>query len=169
MPINLLPRAIRVSPARKIVAVRKRRDGALERQDLQLLLIPPLPGTLGVGAEVALVPDTNTAPAAGKSRLRLLNAASGTGTLDGYVTLPGVDLASIAPAVSGLSPAGPTKYLELEPGTYDVRLTTFGTKTVVIIAGNVTLAVGQVRTFVVLPTRIGGFTTTSVILPDRDP
>ena len=122
------------------------------------------------GVALVVLADTNTAPAAGKARLRLVHAApSAAGAVDVYVTAPNADLAAATPSASNVAFEAASKYLELAAGTYQVRLTATGTKTVTLDAGNVTLAEGQVRTTAALDAAAGGAPLRAVVLQDRNP
>ena len=124
----------------------------------------------GSSADIALLADTNTAPASGKAKLRVAHAAASvTGNVDVYVTAPGADLANATAAASGVAPGKAARYLERDAGTYQVRFTNAGAKTVVLDAGNVTLTAGQIRTVVALDADAGGAPLTAVTLQDRNP
>jgi len=124
----------------------------------------------GSSADIALLADTNTAPASGKAKLRVAHAAASvSGNVDVYVTAPGADLSSATAAASGVAPGKAAKYLERDAGTYQVRFTNAGTKTVVLDAGSIALASGQIRTVVALDADAGGTPLKAVTLQDRNP
>jgi hypothetical protein len=90
-----------------------------------------------------LVPDA-AAPAAGKAIIRVLHASPSAGNVDVYITAPNADLANEQPDVSGVAfNNGTLTTVSLDPGTYRIRLTTAGTKTVKIDKSDVTVAAGQ--------------------------
>lgn len=109
----------------------------------------------------ALFPDMGTlltydrsAPVPGRTKLRVANYAR-VPSVNVYVTAPGTDLATETPTfmIQGLDASD---YLELPAGQYQVRVTPWNTKTVVVDSGILTLGDGQVRTAIALDTRGGG-------------
>ena len=73
------------------------------------------------------------------ARVRVFNAAFNTAGVDVYLTTPGTDIATVGPnfAAVGFKQAVPgsgAESNELEGGTYTLRLTTAGTKTVIFTA-----------------------------------
>jgi hypothetical protein len=59
-------------------------------------------------------------------------------------------------------------YLEAPAGTYQVRVTSTGTKTVVIDSGPLTLATGQVRTAIAVDAPGGGEPFGLLVLDDAN-
>ena len=98
---------------------------------------------------------TDFVPVSGQSGLRVFDAATGT-SFDVYVTAPGADL-GVSSAIN-LSFAGSTNFLGVNGGTVQVRLTPPSSQTVVLDAGNQTLAAGQDYILVIAPAAT--FTTT---------
>ena len=85
----------------------------------------------------------NAAPPAGQASLRLLHASPATaGSVDVYVTAPAADIAMATPAIGNLPFGVHVAPLTLAPGTYRVRVTTTGTKTV-RIDDEIALAAGR--------------------------
>lgn len=83
--------------------------------------------------------------------------------LDVYFTAPGADLAAIAPVMSmdaRYSTYSPLIYFD--PGTWVVRFTNAGSKTVVASTASIAIAAGQVRAVTLQRTAGGGFTTSVV-------
>lgn len=99
-------------------------------------------------------------------KLRVLHEAPTGGSLDVYVTAPLADLTTATPTVAAVTFGTGTSYQVLPSGTYQVRLTTAGTKTVVIDSGPLTLGTADVRTLVVLDADGGGLPLQSVVLAD---
>lgn len=110
--------------------------------------------------------DDNTAPAAGNVRIRAIHGAPSAPAVDIYVTPPGADLAGAAPALSNVGFGDVADYLEAPAGTYQVRVTPTGSKTVVIDSGSLTLASGQVRTAIAVDAPGGGAPFGLVVLED---
>ena len=121
------------------------------------------------GPTLVALSDTNTAPAAGKAKLRVVNAAAAAGNLDVYITAPDADIAAINPTVAALQPEKATLYQVIDAANRRVRLTTAGTKTVVLDVNPVTLAAGQVRTVIALEAAAGGNPLGSLTITDRQP
>ena len=130
-----------------------------------VLLLKP-----GAAASLSVLTDDNSAPAAGKAKLRVGHAAAAiAGNVDIYVTAPDADLATQNPAAAAVQPGKASAYLVRDPGTYRIRFTTPATKTVLFDAGNITLAAGQVRTVLVINSAAGGGAMQAVTLQDRNP
>ena len=80
-----------------------------------------------------------------KARVRSLNASFNAQNVDVYITIPAIDLNSVAPTFGAVgykqaSPASGKDSLDLDGGTYRLRITTAGTKTVIFDSGALTLA-----------------------------
>jgi hypothetical protein len=70
-----------------------------------------------------------------KARVRIVNGDAATGTMDVYITAPGAALESTTPAMAAVasqmpSPATGADSMSLSSGSYQVRLTGAGTKSV---------------------------------------
>ncbi|CAM3309144.1 DUF4397 domain-containing protein [Cupriavidus taiwanensis] len=81
-----------------------------------------------------------------KARVRSLNASFNAQNIDIYVTLPAIDLNSVAPTFAAVgykqaSPASGQDSIDLDGNTtYRLRITPAGTKTVIFDSGALTLA-----------------------------
>jgi hypothetical protein len=80
-----------------------------------------------------------------KARVRSLNASFNAQNIDVYITVPAVDLNSVAPTFGAVaykqaSPASGADSRDFDGGTYRLRITTAGTKTVIFDSGALTLA-----------------------------
>jgi hypothetical protein len=120
------------------------------------------------GEAIAIFPDTNTAAAAGKTRVRVINGAPAAASVDVYVTAADADLANATATLSDVKFEKASKYVEVAKGTSRVRFTTAGTKTVVLDLATVTLPDGGVRTIVLLDADQGGTPLKSITVNDRD-
>lgn len=121
-------------------------------------------------ASLSLLADDNTAPAAGKAKLRVAHAAAAiAGNVDIHVTAPDADLGTRAAAAAGIQPGRASAYLVRDAGTYRIRYTTPGTRTVLFDAGNITLVAGQVRTVLAIDAATGGGAMQAITLQDRNP
>lgn len=106
--------------------------------------------------EPIVLEDDNSAPAAGNVRVRAIHGAPSAPAVDIYITAPGADLATETPALTNVVFGDVADYLEAPAGTYQVRVTPAGTKTVVIDSGALALASGQVRTAIAVDAAGGG-------------
>ena len=118
-------------------------------------------------APLVLVDDL-TAPAAGNARLRLVHGSPSAGPVDIYVTAPGAELAGAQPTLSAVPFRVASAYLQVPAGTYRVRVTPAGSRTVALDVNDVQLAAGQVRTAVAIDARGGGTPLGVLLLADRD-
>ncbi len=95
--------------------------------------------------DVALIDDPyDKGVVSNDARARVFNAAFNATSVDVYLTAPGVDLATVAPTFGAVGfkeaqPASGADSVSFDGGTYTLRMTTAGTKTVIFTAP-VTLA-----------------------------
>ncbi len=105
---------------------------------------------------LTVIQDDLTAPTAGDGRVKFVNLSPAAATVDIYVTAPAVDISAMSPSLSGLT-METAQSLTTIAGTYEVRVTTAGTKTVVLdVQLASALKAGDVRTFLVLDNGGGG-------------
>jgi len=76
-----------------------------------------------------------------KARVRTLNASANASNVDVYVTAPGVDLNTVSPDMAGASfhnavPASGQDSIYFNGGTYRLRITPAGSKTVIFDSGS---------------------------------
>jgi hypothetical protein len=110
--------------------------------------------------------DDNTAPAAGKVKVRLVHGAPSAPPVDIYVTAPGADITSATPTLTNVAFKAASGYLSVDAGSYQVRITPTGTKTVVIDSGTLVLSAGQIRTAVAVDNTGGGAPFGAIVLND---
>jgi hypothetical protein len=127
-----------------------------------------LSGT-GDGLVPFVLPDDNTAPPTGQAKFRLMHFAQSAQAVDVYITAPGADLTGQSPTFSALSYGDATSYATLPVGAYQVRIAAAGLPDIVIDAGTVQLAEGDVRTAVAIESPAGGAPYSAVLLDDRQP
>lgn len=112
--------------------------------------------------------ENDTAPSSGTANLRVLNLAGDAGTLDVYITAPGVDLAGVGTptfsvGATGSSPG--TSFLAFTPGTYRVRVTAGGNKSDLRLdMPAVQLADQQIVTVLLTPTTGGALVDGGVLV-----
>ncbi|HEX9276417.1 MAG TPA: DUF4397 domain-containing protein [Casimicrobiaceae bacterium] len=92
-------------------------------------------GTTAAPAFV-LLPDATIQPGSGRSQLRVVEVATGIGTIDVYLTTPGLAIDTLSPNFGGVDYNGATAYLQFPSGTYQLRITGTGTKTVIYDSGS---------------------------------
>jgi hypothetical protein len=87
-----------------------------------------------------LVSDNVDLPGGGRFKVRLLNTATEMGPLDLYITPQAADLATVSPVVSGIALGASSDFVELDSGSFEVRITPQGSKTILYDSGQVTLS-----------------------------
>lgn len=117
--------------------------------------------------EPVVAEDNLTAPAAGQVKLRVIHAAPAAAGVDVYATAPGADINAATPVLTNVPFRAVSGYLSVPAGTYQIRVTPTGTKTVAIDA-ELTLAAGQIRTVVATDAPGGGAPLAPVVLNDRN-
>lgn len=140
-------------------------------QDLSVYAI----GGAGGGAVSAYTTtDANTAPAAGGTRVRVVNLSPAAGSIDVFITAPNADLSTAAAAVLGLDYKTASNYLTtLTPGSYQLRAVPAGTApanraaSVIITLNGITLAAGNGRTIVAADNSTGGSPLRAFVLSDQ--
>jgi hypothetical protein len=124
-------------------------------------------GDIGNGSAKLVKIDDDTRPAVDAVKVRFFHGSPSAGPLDVYFTAPGVDLADVAPNYKAVSYQSATNYVWMAPGTYRVRLTTPGTKDVIIDTGSLEGTAGQVFTVCAIGDPGVGQNVRSLTLTDR--
>ena len=112
--------------------------------------------------------DDNSAPSSGNIKVRIVHGAPSAPAVDVYITAPGADINTATPALEDVPFQAFSDYIEAPAGSYQIRVTPAGTKTVVIDSGTVPLAAGQIRTVVARDATGGGAPFGAVVLADRN-
>lgn len=112
--------------------------------------------------------DTSAIPVTDKAYVRILNVAPAAGNLDVYVTAANADLAAATPQATAVEFLKPSKYVEVASGAQRIRLTTAGTKTVVLDINTLNLPSRSVRSIAVLEANAGGAPLQSVTALERN-
>jgi hypothetical protein len=122
----------------------------------------------GLAAEIKpiVLEDDTSEPAAGIARVRAIHGAASAPAVDIYVTAPDADLDTETPTLTNIVLGDVADYIEAPAGDYQVRVTTTGTKIVVIDSGTLTLESGQVRTAIAVDAPGGGAPFDLLILED---
>ena len=84
------------------------------------------------------------------------------------MTAPGADISMMAPTLTDVPFRGYSDYLEVPAGSYQVRITPTGTKTVALDTGALAVAAGQIRTGVALDAAGGGAPFGAIVLADEN-
>ena len=121
---------------------------------------------LAEAIEPIVLQDDNSTPAAGNARVRAIHGAPGAPSVDIYITAPDADLETTIPLLVSVEFGDIADYIEAPAGDYQVRVTTAGTKTVVIDSGTLTLSSGQVRTAIAVDAVGGGAPFDLLVLED---
>lgn len=112
------------------------------------------PGT-GGATQIATISDAFT-PISGEVGLRVFNGGAAGTSYDVYVTAPGASLATTPPSFGAVTTGTATNFLGLSTTSpQQVRITTTGSKAVLLDLGNLALAAGQNATLVVAPPASG--------------
>jgi len=114
-----------------------------------------------------LYADTNTAAAAGKTRLRVIHTTQAAGALDVYVTDADADLEDAEPVLSEVGMTQASKYVEVASGERRIRFTDAGTKDVVLDIEDIDLPDAGVRTVFVIAPEESGMPLQSIVSEDR--
>lgn len=130
-------------------------------------------GGAGASAIAAFVTtDTNTAPATGQVRVRVVHLAPTAGNVDVFVTAVGADLAAATPTLANVPLRG-SAYLSVAAGTYQVRVVPAGTAAasratnVAINLASVALPANAARTIIAADNATGGAPFRFITLVDR--
>ncbi|MCC6930239.1 MAG: DUF4397 domain-containing protein [Gemmatimonadaceae bacterium] len=117
--------------------------------------------------------DTNPAPPATQSRLRLVHLSPTAGNIDLFVTAVGADLAAATPTLSNVAFRAASAYFTVVPGTYQIRAVPAGTAaaqraaSVSINVASQAFTGGTGRTIVAADNTTGGAPLRAFILTDR--
>jgi hypothetical protein len=123
----------------------------------------------GKAASIAPIVATcdRTVPPEGSARVRVLHSAASAPAVDIYVTAPNQGIDDAQPALSAAPFRAISDYLTIPGGTYDVRVTVAGTKTVAIEALNLAIPAGTVTTVAALDAKGGGSPFSLRLLSER--
>ncbi|MEO6865097.1 MAG: DUF4397 domain-containing protein [Gemmatimonadaceae bacterium] len=118
------------------------------------------------GGNLLVFPDTVSAPPANDVGLRLINVSPSAGPVDFYIT--GSDSTLATASATNVVYEGTSAYIYVpNTGVLRVRVTTAGTKNVLLDVDASRLTAGQARSIVLLDAVGGGLPATSLGIPDR--
>ncbi|MES3033900.1 MAG: DUF4397 domain-containing protein [Gemmatimonadota bacterium] len=116
--------------------------------------------------------DTNSAPAVGRVRVRVVHLAPGAGNVDVFVTPVGADLALATPTLANVALRA-SAYLDVAAGTYQVRAVPAGTApasraaNTSINLASAALPANGARTIIAADNATGGAPFRFIVLADR--
>jgi hypothetical protein len=102
--------------------------------------------------------DENAVVTSGDASIRVINASPSMGAADVYIVPAGTSIANASPTIANLAFKAATSYTDIAPGSYEVFLTSPGTKSTFTSTGTITLTVNQIRTLIAIDSLGGGFT-----------
>jgi hypothetical protein len=119
------------------------------------------------GAGLLVLPDTVSPLPSGQVGIRVINASPSAGPVDFYLT--GADSTLTTPVASNITFEGTSGYIlaPVPAGTLRVRITTAGTKTVLLDVDASLLTDGQARSVLLMDAAGGGLPATWLAIPDR--
>jgi hypothetical protein len=91
-----------------------------------------------------LLTDDNSAPMANDFKLRFIHASPTASAVDVYITAPNADFTSAAPSFPNIAFGGFAGYANQPQGTFQLRVTSTGTKNVISDTGALTCMAGQI-------------------------
>ncbi len=100
--------------------------------------------------------DNNAAPDANDFKLRIVHASPSSGVVDVYVTVPSTPITDVPATLRNVDYQTASAYLQFAAGSYEVRFTAAGTKTVLADTAALTFAVGDINTVVIADAPAGG-------------
>ncbi|MCC6194527.1 MAG: DUF4397 domain-containing protein [Burkholderiales bacterium] len=98
--------------------------------------------------QITMVAEVASAPTNGSIQFAVFNAAVNNGSVDIYVTTPGVDIGTVNPNFGNVGFGGTTFNLAFQPGTYQIQVTPQGTKTVIYDSGGSALTPNIALSFI---------------------
>jgi hypothetical protein len=98
--------------------------------------------------QVTLLQEVPSAPTNGSIQFAVFNASYNAGSVDIYVNAPGTDITTVGPNFGSVSFGGTTFNLAFSPGTYQIKVTLAGTKTVIYDSGGTALTPNIALTFI---------------------
>jgi hypothetical protein len=130
-------------------------------------------GTGGGAVTGFTTTDDNAAPAAGQTRVRIINMSPTAGAIDVFLTAAGADLATATPNATNIAYQGTSAYLNVASGTYTFRAVPAGTApanraaSVTITQAGIVLSGGTGRSIVTADNSTGGVPLRAFVLSDR--
>jgi Domain of unknown function (DUF4397) len=117
--------------------------------------------------------DSNTTPAVGAARVRVVHMAPTAGAVDIFVTAVGADLAVATPTLANVPVRGSAYLPSVAAGTYQVRVVPAGTAAasraanVAINLASIAIPANSARTIIAADNNVGGAPFRFITLVDR--
>jgi hypothetical protein len=125
-------------------------------------------GDSGEFAEMAIGED-QPAPSGGYTNVQVLNADPDAGSLDVYLTSPGLSLNDASPNFSAVKGGQSTGFAEIKAGTYELRITGAGEKSDLRFELS-SISLGNLKTLSLIITETpGGYLVNVMALPQKGP
>lgn len=112
--------------------------------------------------------DNMDDPSTNNVKLRFFQVAPSMPLADVYITPSTTNLANVNPNLANIAFRNTPAYFQMSGGTYRIRLTTAGTKTVLFDVDGVVLGSGSIRSILTLDKAGGGAPFTSLVLADKN-
>jgi hypothetical protein len=112
----------------------------------------------GSSAKSVVLTDGGTTSSTGNGYVRVLNASVSMGPADVYIVPAGTGINGATPAATNLALDQDGGYHLTPAGSYEVFLTSPGTKSILLDTGPINLSSGQNWTLITLDATSGGFT-----------
>ncbi|HUA97632.1 MAG TPA: DUF4397 domain-containing protein [Terracidiphilus sp.] len=111
-------------------------------------------GAASTGYEVTVLEDQQTPAPSGQSEFRFLNQAPETGAVDVYMVPSGATLADSVPLVTALAVGSSAGYVSMASQTVTMVITPTGVTTPKYTSSSMALTGGEVRTVLILDTKL---------------
>jgi hypothetical protein len=115
-----------------------------------------------------MLSEVASAPTNGNIQLSVFNAAINQSGVDIYVTAVGADITTVNPNYGGVGYNGSSLNLAFTPGTYQIRVTTLGTKNVIYDSGATVLTSNIALSFITY-SKGSGVLVNAVVLQSKGP
>jgi hypothetical protein len=141
--------------------------------DAQDLTVYAIGGAGGSAVTRFTTTDTNPAPVAGETRLRVVNGSPTAGAVDVFVTAIGADLSTATARATNLAYQAASAYFTVTPGTYQIRAVPAGTAAanraaaVTINLASTVFTSATARTIVLADNATGGAPLRAIVIVDR--
>jgi hypothetical protein len=118
--------------------------------------------------QLTLISEIANPPTNGNIQLSVFNAAQNNSSVDIYVNAPGTDITTVNPSFGSVTYGGTSFNLAFAPGTYQVQVTTAGTKTVIYDSGGSALTPNVALSFIMYSAGSGTLIN-AVVVQSRGP
>ncbi len=113
--------------------------------------------------ELTMIAEIGDAPSNGNIQVTIFNASPNAGNVDVYITAPGVDLSTVGANFYNVSFGGTTTSVQFAPATYQIRITSTNTKTVIYDSGGSALTPNVALSLITYSRGSGALVTAKVL------